>query len=67
MDAVADQIGIDEDGVPPVEGGPLFDLRTAVWLAGTAFDSYNDPTGGLKKVNPDPKLSPGVPQEDPKP
>jgi hypothetical protein len=47
-DAVLQNIGIAELLVPEVEGPP-FSLGTAVWLAGAAFDAYNDPKGGIVK------------------
>eukprot|EP00960_Hanusia_phi_P034420 751054-Hanusia_phi.AAC.1 len=47
-DSVLKNIGIGEDLVEEVKG-PKFDLKKAVWLAGAAFDSYNDPVGGVVK------------------
>ena len=47
-DAVLQNIGIGEQFVPEVTG-PSFQLSTAVWLAGAAFDAYIDPEGGLVK------------------
>jgi len=46
--AVLQNIGIAEKFVPEVEGPP-FSLANAVWLAGCAFDAYNDPSGGIVK------------------
>ena len=43
-DAVLQNIGIAEQFVPEVSGPP-FNLATAVWLAGAAFDAYNNPKG----------------------
>lgn len=45
-EAVLQNIGISEEDVPPVTGPP-FQLSDAIFLAGSAFDSYNDPTGGI--------------------
>lgn len=41
-------IGIAEQLVPEVKGPP-FSLGTALWLAGAAFDAYNEPKGGVMK------------------
>ena len=46
--AVLQNIGIAEKFVPEVVGPP-FSLANAVWLAGCAFDAYNDPSGGIVK------------------
>jgi hypothetical protein len=51
-DAVLQNMGIAEQLVPKVTGPP-FNLATAVWLAGCAFDSYNEPKGGISKIYDD--------------
>jgi hypothetical protein len=45
-------MGVAEQLVPKVTGPP-FNLATAVWLAGCAFDSYNEPKGGISKIYDD--------------
>ena len=47
-DSVLQNIGIGEEEIDDVVG-PGFRLDTAAFLAGVAFDSYNDPTGGVWK------------------
>jgi len=54
---VLQNIGIAEQLVPEVKGPP-FSLNTALWLAGAAFDAYNDPKGGvIKNYNDGTKVS----------